>query len=93
MTAPNNNSTMMDININEKITLQRHREPITILNKNIKKTSEIQANDTKNDETIISFDKTEEMNNQTPLMRKIKHGVDITFKNKKYTTHHKPKEK
>ena len=35
---------------------------------------------------MISFDDTEEMNNHTPLIRNIKHGVDITFKNNKYTT-------
>ena len=35
---------------------------------------------------MISFDDTEEMNNHTPLMRNIKHGVGITFKNNKYTT-------
>lgn len=35
---------------------------------------------------MISFDDTEKMTNQTPLMKKIEHGADIIFKINKYTT-------
>ena len=35
---------------------------------------------------MITFDDTEDKDNQTSFMRKIKHGVDITFKNNKCIT-------
>ena len=35
---------------------------------------------------MISFEDTEAMPKENQMLKKIKHGVDITFKNKKFTS-------
>ena len=98
MTAPTNNPTMIDITITDNVHPSKDNDNPSHhktkakkssdkdCKQNDKKTSKKQANDTKNDETMISFGDTGDINNYTPLIGKIKHEVDIIFKNKKYTT-------
>ena len=98
MTTPTQNPTMMDITITETTeTTIAYNSPLShnkkvkksnaaSFNRNVAKTSQNKGINSEKDESMISFEDTEAMPKENQMLKKIKHGVDITFKNKKFTS-------